>query len=254
VSKGIEVIEYDFNIYFQNLLTGFVIIFSWSSLYLSYKFWENWKTNQELQHLKKELDNQKLETELKLLKTQINPNLLFDILDEIYNYSLSKSSKTPSLVLRLSELMSYVIYDCREPKVPLRKELDFLTNYIELEKQRYKENIKLNIETDLNENIFISPLLLMPIVECAFGNGTVEEITLKASNINNVLFFIMSATNNNIDEVIIEVKNKKKLSSLIKRLELIYPQRHKLVETRQINRYTVKLEIDNPNHIVELKG
>src|SRR6476619_1731642 len=85
---------------------------------------------------------------LKYLRSQLNPHFLFNTLNSIYSLSLQKSDKTPEVVVKLADLMRYMIYDCNEDKVPLNKEIEFIQNYIEIEKIRYNADVRLAVEGD----------------------------------------------------------------------------------------------------------
>lgn len=111
----------------------------------------------------------KREAELAVLKAQVHPHFLFNVLNSIYGLSLEKSDKTSESILKLSNLMSYVLYDCTKNTVKLKNELDFLESYIELEKLRFEDKIdvKLDLEVDFPEKE-IAPLIFIPFVENAF--------------------------------------------------------------------------------------
>jgi two-component system LytT family sensor kinase len=122
---------------------------------------------------RKEAENEKLFTELNLLKSQINPHFFFNTLNNIYSLAIQKSEKTPEAIVKLSELMRYIIYDTDKDKVPLSKEVDYIRNYIELEKLRLKDNAEIRFVVDGNPaEKLIEPLLLLPFIENAFKHGT----------------------------------------------------------------------------------
>ncbi len=120
---------------------------------------------------------EKVTAELQLLKAQVHPHFLFNTLNNIYSFSLKKSPKTPGLILKLSSLLSYMLYDCKAAEVSLGKELEIMKNYIDLEKERYGNEIEisLSIEGDVKDK-YIAPLLLLPFLENAFKHGTSEQL------------------------------------------------------------------------------
>jgi two-component system LytT family sensor kinase len=121
---------------------------------------------------RKEAENEKLFTELNLLKSQINPHFFFNTLNNIYSLAIQKSEKTPEAIVKLSELMRYIIYDTDKDKVPLVKEIDYIRNYIELEKLRLRDNADIRFVVDGNPaEKLIEPLLLLPFIENAFKHG-----------------------------------------------------------------------------------
>jgi sensor histidine kinase YesM len=135
----------------------------------SIKVYENWYANEKQ---RKDMENQKLGAELSLLKSQINPHFFFNTLNSIYSLAIIKSDRTPEAVLKLSEIMRYIIYDTERKLVPLSKEIEYIANYIELQRLRLPEDVKIKFKTDLGEGeSVIEPLLLLPFVENAFKHG-----------------------------------------------------------------------------------
>ncbi len=121
---------------------------------------------------RKEIENEKLLTELNLLKTQVNPHFFFNTLNNIYSLAIQKSEKTPEAIVKLSQLMRYVIYDTDKDRVPLGKEIDYIRNYIELEKLRLRDNVEIRFIVEGNTaDKLIEPLLLLPYIENAFKHG-----------------------------------------------------------------------------------
>ncbi len=134
---------------------------------------EGWYSNEKQ---KKEMENQKLGAELSLLKSQINPHFFFNTLNSIYSLAIVKSDRTPEAVLKLSELMRYIIYDTERKLVPLSKEVEYIANYIELQRLRLPDEVKVKLKTDLGDaDAVIEPLLLLPFVENAFKHGVDVE-------------------------------------------------------------------------------
>ncbi|MEM9077623.1 MAG: histidine kinase [Bacteroidota bacterium] len=125
----------------------------------------------------KELEKQKLSVELKALKQQTNPHFLLNTLNNLYALSRKKSKKTPEVILKLSELLKFMLYGIPETFIPLSKEVELIHNYVDLEKLRFGPQLK--IETQISENlegVSIAPLLLLPLVENAFKHGASENI------------------------------------------------------------------------------
>lgn len=123
----------------------------------------------------KELENKKMEAELSFLRSQIQPHFFFNTLNNLYALSLIKSPKAPETILKLSELMSYVIYEGKAKRVALSKEIKHIHDYLELEKLRYSEKLEANIEIRGSiENYFMPPLILTPFIENCFKHGKAE--------------------------------------------------------------------------------
>ena len=119
-----------------------------------------------------EVQNETMQSELRFLKSQINPHFLFNTLNSLYALTLKKSDKAPDIVIKLSEMMRYMLYECNEPAVPLRKEINYLRNYLDLERLRQREGI--DITLDVQGQVVdqqIAPLLLIPFLENSFKHG-----------------------------------------------------------------------------------
>ncbi len=138
------------------------------------KFLKHWyRQRQETQDLIKG----KLEAELKFLKTQLNPHFLFNTLNNLYALTLKKSDTAPELVLKLSDLMDYMLYECDTDRVPLEREVQFVKNYFEIEKLRYGDRLKVDIKVNGSlSNREIAPLLFLPFLENAFKHGISTDL------------------------------------------------------------------------------
>jgi LytS/YehU family sensor histidine kinase len=113
-----------------------------------------------------------LETEIKYLRAQIQPHFFFNTLNNLYALTLEKSDKAPEVVLKLSELMQYVLYEAKDNVISLTKELKYMESYLELERLRYGNRLKYNLEITGNvEDVYIPPLLLLPFIENCFKHG-----------------------------------------------------------------------------------
>ncbi|MGD1947869.1 MAG: sensor histidine kinase [Croceivirga sp.] len=191
--------------------------------------------------------------ELKLLKEQLNPHFLFNTLNNLYGLSVAKSEKLPSLMLKLSDLLRYSLYETKEDLVPLEKEVAYLENYVALEKIRLEEHTKIEFRKEGNlEGFAIAPMLLIVFVENAFKHsGTTNyknnfvNITLKIQE--NHLFFkcFNSQDLKDIKEMDFKTQmNGLGLKNVKKRLHLIYPQKHQLQITEEQNSYLVDLTVE----------
>ncbi|NOR73699.1 MAG: histidine kinase [Draconibacterium sp.] len=190
------------------------------------------KKNRELDNLKLETELKLKEAELKLLKAQIHPHFLFNTLNNLYGLTLEKSDKAPDLVLKLSEILDYILYRCNEKRVSLSEEIHNLKNYIEIEKIRYSEELKLELHFPENtNNLSIAPLIILPFVENAFKHGVSNYPGIATVKINilltgnNLIFNIKNSKNPNIKKN----KNYTKgigLNNVKKRLNLIYPEKY----------------------------
>ncbi len=197
----------------------------------------------------RENENQRLLAELSYLKAQINPHFFFNILNGIYALAIQKSDKTPEVIMKLSVIMRYIIYDANEPVVPLKKELKHIANYIDLQKMRLTDivNVKYTV-TGNSKNIMIEPLLFSVFVENAFKHGIDYskecEICFNLDINEGELKFMAK-------NPIVEKKQKPNssesgigLENIKKRLELLYPNKHELNITESDQHHKVELKLN----------
>lgn len=209
-----------------------------------------WFTLQKISVKLKDAEKAKLEAELKILKTQINPHFLFNTLNNLYSLTLDKSDKAPDLVLKLSDMMRYILYECSDKFVPLEKEVAFLQGYFDLQRIRLDEAIPLSFEIKGEiAGKTIAPLLLEPLIENAFKHGVYRK------NSGGFVAIVFNLEEENI--IGIEIKNKKEsqwdeenkkeggigLQNVKRRLDLLYPKKYQLDIDDQENEFTVQLKI-----------
>ena len=216
----------------------------------------------EVQRKALTLEKQKAETELKLLKTQLNPHFLFNTLNNIYSLSLLQSPVAPTAIARLSEILDYMLYRVNDLFVPLSGEIGLLNNYIGLEKLRYDERLLVNFTNSVDREVRIAPLLLLSIVENAFKHGAGTDtgspridIDLSVAGpvfrcrVANSRGRVMGSAVVGEEEVARgeagSEKNKDAigLPNIRQQLGLIYPQKHDLVIEEQPDRFIVTLDI-----------
>ena len=199
-------------------------------------------------------EKEKVTAELQLLKAQVHPHFLFNTLNNIYAFSLENSPKTPGLILKLSSLLSYMLYDCKSEEVMLEKETEIMKNYIDLEKERYGNKIEIswNVEGNLKDK-FIAPLILLPFLENAFKHGTSEQIDNPWMSVN------ISANKDTLKYKVVNSKNEFVpysqngigVDNVKKRLALIYPGMHDLKMSDEGNFYVVSLLIRLKNYGIQ---
>lgn len=198
----------------------------------------------------KELESKQSQAELTLLKSQVNPHFLFNTLNSIYSLILNNSDKASDAVMKLSDLIRYLLESTPKRKVLLKNEYEFLQNYIELEIIRLGSKAKVNFafKGDVSGKI-ISPLLLIPFIENCFKHGI--GLSFKE---NQIEIFVELIDNTVVlktkNSVIQERKNpaEKRLGTGIdnvnKRLELLYPEKHKLIVHKEKGEFFVDLSIE----------
>jgi sensor histidine kinase YesM len=127
---------------------------------------------------KQELETRTMQTELRFLKSQINPHFLFNTLNSLYALTLKKSDIAPEIVIKLSEMMRYMLYECNERQVPLSNEVHYLRNYLDLEKLRQGHNVDIQFEVEgMISDQKIAPLMFIPFIENSFKHGVHNNIT-----------------------------------------------------------------------------
>ncbi|SEI39199.1 GHKL domain-containing protein [Dyadobacter sp. SG02] len=207
---------------------------------------------------KKELEAAKTQaaqsqSELHLLQSQLSPHFLFNTLNNMYGLSITQHEKIPSLILKLSDLLRYSVYEANETYVPLKDELAYIHNYIDFEQLRIGDRLELktDIETLSSNDIRIAPMLLIVFIENAFkhSKNTSEpkvfiEIRLKIWG-NSILFYLKNSHNRSIaNEQTVEKHSGFGLANVKKRLQLLYPNQHDLAIENEENHYTVNLRLN----------
>lgn len=192
------------------------------------------------------------EAELQLLKAQLNPHFLFNTLNNLYGMSVLKSDKLPSLMLQLSDLLRYSLYDTKEALVPLQKELDYLDNYIALERIRLEDQTEIMISVQgSTDGLMIAPMLLIVFVENAFKHletsiDGINNVMIKIEIIDDMLDFRCTNSKNDtikLEENLESGRSGIGLRNAKKRLLLIYPDRHTLTISSEKKVYSVDLKI-----------
>ncbi len=203
-------------------------------------------------HRQRELDELRVtakESELSFLNSQINPHFLFNNLNNLYSYSVEQSPKTPEIILGLSGVLRYMLYECREATVPLTKEIEHLQNFIQLYELQIEERGSVDFTTEnIEESYRIAPLILNVFVENAFKHsqsGQSDQIKISVSitvDPNGMLSFICK---NNYQPEEFAVKQEKGigLANVKKRLQLLYPDQHELVIDHSEREFFVSLKI-----------
>ena len=199
----------------------------------------------------KKLETKILETQLKLkeqelnyLKMQIHPHFLFNTLNTMYGFALKKADETPEMILKLSNLLDYLLYQVDKPFVLLNEEINHINDYIELEKMRFNETLDINFQTiHIPSDAKIAPMLLLPFVENSFKHGSLKNAIL---NINIKLFYEKSNLIFEIENTSSPDSNSEKgigLENIKKRLDLLYKDDYSLKIENKNGVFKVKLNL-----------
>jgi hypothetical protein len=194
----------------------------------------------------KERENENLKTELSFLRSQVSPHFLFNVLNNMVAMARLKSEQLEPSLIRLSGLMRYMLYESDETSVTLVREIEYVNSYIELQKIRYASSHFIRVDMDPGDNQLIEPMLLIPFIENAFKHGTsiddpVIDIYLKISE-GMIDFRVKNKYNPANDEV----KDRTSgigLPNVIRRLNLLYDQKHQLSIKKDNGWFTVSLQI-----------
>jgi two-component system sensor histidine kinase AlgZ len=217
------------------VITYYVVLFSLGIF---------WLTKQLISITK--LKNEKSKTELMLLKSQVSPHFFFNMLNNLYGLVGKDDKKGQELILKLSDMMRYSIYEGEKDLVTLKKEVDYLKNYIELHKMRYYKKIDVSFNCQIEEDYKVMPLLFIILLENAFKHG-VERLTNSAYvNVNMIVINdeIQFTVENNFDNSENIKGSGIGLKNLKRRLELVYSKRHKLSFLSVNNVYKVQLTLN----------
>lgn len=195
-----------------------------------------------------QLKSEKLESELKFLKSQINPHFLFNALNNIYTLTVLQPKAAGNSLLKLSEMLRYLLYECDAESVPLGRELTYLKNYIDLFTLKDEETLNIKLDTsDIDETVMIAPLLFVPFIENAFKHSHIED--LKNGWINATLLGDQTQVYFEIKNSLPEIVFAKDsvggigLQNVRRQLALIYPDKHRLNVTSADGVFSVELTI-----------
>lgn len=194
------------------------------------------------------LKGENLNSELKFLKYQINPHFLFNTLNNVYTLSLIKSDKAPDTIMKLSEMLRYVLYECGEQDlVPISKEINYMNNYISLQKMKDSEINNIVFETDVTKDIMIAPMLFIPFVENSFKHSNIENsdqgwarFSLKYEE-GRVTFIAENSLSDQLEKK--DEAGGIGIENVKRRLQLIYPGQHEIEIIKKDKAFKVKIDI-----------
>jgi two-component system LytT family sensor kinase len=199
--------------------------------------------------LVQEKQNEALKTELSLLRSQVSPHFMFNVLNNMVSLARKQSDLLEPSLIKLSSLMRYMLYEADEEKVSIEKEMDYLQSYIDLQQQRFGKKVQINVHMhSMDDQYRLEPMLLIPFVENAFkhGTGMIEDaqidIDLEAEK--NILQFTVS---NKYNPLSAEIKDKTSgigLTNVKRRLNLLYGKNHSLTISTNNNFFVVSLTIN----------
>lgn len=196
------------------------------------------------------LQKENVASQLQLLKAQVHPHFLFNTLNNIYSYTQNTSPEASRLVTGLSDLLRFILYECNQPLIPLAKELTMIRDYIALEKVRYGNKLELHVDLPEETNdLHISPLLLLPLIENCFKHGTSHIIDQPWISLHITIYkeqhIHMKLLNGKSSSPNTEKKSSGiGIQNVRKRLELLYPNKHELAITDEQDVFIVNLKME----------
>ncbi|MCK7559193.1 sensor histidine kinase [Chitinophaga sedimenti] len=237
---------------YHNYFDGTTLGFYYKDNYLRFGTWvivgsvirftQQWFVLREQQ---RELEKQRLTAEVSFLKSQINPHFLFNTLNSIYSLSYQHNEKAPEAILKLSEIMRYMLYDTEDKQAPLDKEIRYLHNFVELQKLRFNNNMYADIlvEGEVAGQL-IAPLLLIAFVENAFKHGVLDDpndpvmIQLTVNGLQLQLY-----VQNRINHHVKDQTGGIGIANIKRRLALLYPGKHTLHIENKDDYYICELNL-----------
>lgn len=211
---------------------------------IAIKFYKRWN---EKDFQEQKVQKEKVEAELQMLKTQINPHFLFNTLNSIYVLAMKQSEQTANTVMKLSDILDYILYRIDTPKIDISNEKNIIKNYIDLEKIRFTNRVDIDFKTDLkSKDIQIPPMLIIPFIENAFKHGvakSMERSWIKISIVetSEALNIVVanSITQNNLGSKTGGIG----LTNVKKRLNILYGEKYQLDISEKQKQYFVSLSI-----------
>ena len=206
------------------------------------------RTQAQQERLQQQLEKEKLENELKFLRNQFNPHFLFNSINSIFVLIRKNPTMASSALAKFSDLLRHQLYDCNDPQIPLSKEIDYLKNFIELEKLRQSAALKVEfmVEDFYADHLGIAPFVLMTFVENAFKHVSREQNVESNIQINLLLdgnlldMTVMNTIGNETGSLVGGIG----LENVKRRLDLIYPNQHLLLINKTELLYTVRLQLN----------
>lgn len=225
----------------------YLIVALYTMFYFLRAWYEQQRTTQQLQ-------KDKAEAQLELLKSQVQPHFIFNTLNNIYSYAQQNNQQTSELIYRLSALLSYMLYDSRQTTIALGKELEYINNYIELEKIRYGKRLDVSLNVfDPVDHFKIAPLLLLPLIENSFKHGVSNDIRdgwIRMDISLNDEWLTVKIENSYDDRKgeTAEPRNGIGLENVRKRLEILYQGKYEFKCIKENDSFLTILKIKKSIH------
>lgn len=225
----------------------YLLNFLITATFAIFKIVSDWvRTERDSRRIRRET----MQSELRFLKSQINPHFLFNTLNSLYALTIRKSDLAPEIVLRLADMMRYMLYECNEKWVPLQREITYVENYLELERLRHGEraDVRMEVQGDAGDRR-IAPLLFIPFLENSFKHGLARSFSKGFVHVvlvvrgDNLRFSISNSKPDQLPHPEATRFGGIGLSNVRKRLDLLYPGRYHLSIENEPTLFRVTLEL-----------
>lgn len=231
------------SLFYVNAFIQYLYVFGISA---SYCFFSDYQKQQEIQ---RENENERLKSELSFLRSQISPHFMFNLMNSLVSLNRKKSNLVEPVLLKMSDLLRYMLYEKDDKRISLENEVKYLSNYIDLQKVRFGDYVKIDFDVkSVDSSKSIEPMLLIPFVENAFkhGVGLIENPFIKielATNIEELHFKVTNKFSSDNKEVK-DGASGIGLNNVKRRLELLYPNKYVLNVSESENLYTTDLKLN----------
>ncbi len=222
---------------FAKLLTSLIF---WG-ISTAYYFSLHYLKHKEVMH---QVERDKLRLEIDFQQSRVNPHFLFNTLGNIHALAIQKSDRTGDAIMDLSDLMRYMLYEGRAEKVRLSKELEFIEHFINLQKLRLSDSVRINFRSNIEEDVLIEPLMFISFVENAFKHGNLDDGTIKIELNGNAKVIIFKCENQKTAQILVEEQSGFGIENIKKRLDLLYPNQHNLKITDHAKIFSVQLTLE----------
>ncbi|WP_064196397.1 MULTISPECIES: sensor histidine kinase [Emticicia] len=231
------------SLFYVNAFIQYLYVFGISA---SYCFFSDYQKQQEIQ---RENENERLKSELSFLRSQISPHFMFNLMNSLVSLNRKKSNLVEPVLLKMADLLRYMLYEKDDKRISLENEVKYLSNYIDLQKVRFGDYVKIDFDVNSSDSSkSIEPMLLIPFVENAFkhGVGLIENPFIKIELETNTEELRFKVTNKFSSDSK-EVKDGASgigLNNVKRRLELLYPNKYILNVSESENLYTTNLKLN----------
>ena len=213
------------------------------------KLSKDWWLQEDAKNKLVKIEKEKTEMELKALVAQVNPHFLFNSLNVLYSLAIKESTDSPEAILKLSDVLRYVIYDSNKEKVKLSQEVDLINSYLGLQAYRTGNNTQVDFSTDISQDLSLAPLLFLPLIENSFKHGVKGDIdstyvAIKLSSDDKNISFFIKNNKGKSSAGKLEVEGGIGLANIRQRLELLYSGRYDFIVNEGEKDFEVILKID----------